>query len=161
MAMTNEHIVAIPDDVRDNVTQVTRVMDGRLITREGQRPVELTLRQYREHYREYGLTLHEFDTVDSAGHRITVTWFANIHQHLTWAYVTEYFTQVPCHCGYRWAVAYVAYDQDGIFLRSRPVCSIHLDSARLRVERARDAGVDLTLHVSEPLHTVRHRGTAE
>lgn len=157
MAMTTEFAVEIPDDVQDNVTQVSRIMDGRLIiTREGSIPVELILRDYRRRSDEYGLTTYEFDTIDPHGHRITVTWFANINGSLAWVFVTDYYTHVPCsRCPYRWAVAYVVFEQDGVTLAPAPVCSIHLDSSRTRVDRAREAGIDLTLHTSEPLRINR------
>lgn len=156
--MTDTITVDIPADVRDNNTHTVRVVSNGTRQTEGGQSAATRLADYKKMQELFGYAVHEFDAEDRDGRRVTLTWFADTQGQLVWLFETSYYTRVECaRCAYHWAQAYVVIEQDGESTDPEPLCGDHIDMTRKRVRHARDdAGIELTMHCSEPLRIGQH-----
>lgn len=151
--MIDQDIVEIPADVRDNSPRVVRVVSNGERLSEGVTMSGPMLDHYRAKTSLYSYTMHEWDDVNPAGHRVTYTWFADRYGALVWVYETEYFTRVKCaECEHRYAQRYViTVGQDGRRSDPTPLCGTHVDVTRRAANR-----MGGTFLLSEPLRIGQH-----
>lgn len=142
------HTVEIPADVKDNNTHTVRVQ---WTSTRPALPDEIELG--RKYLRSFGRRVYEWDDVDRAGNRVTLTRFVRQDGQTIDLFETSYFTRVAClsDCaGYAQRYASVT-DQDGVVTIASPYCGDCMISLR---KSARGSG--MTLNLSEPLRIGQH-----
>lgn len=155
--MTASILVPIPADVIGNSPHTVRVVSNGVRAEEGGVLAAKSFQYYLTRYASLGYSKAEKESVNGDGVRVVETLFEQGGIGTVWHFRTTYYTRVPCaRCADRWAQAYTVIDQDGMSTKPEPLCGDHLGMAETRVRRARDAGIELTLHRSEPLHIGQH-----
>lgn len=155
--MTDSITVPIPDAVKDNNTHTVRVVSNGTRAEEGGVTAAQQLADYTGRFKEtFGYVVYTWDDVNAQGDRVT------LHRLLrdgntAWLYETSYFTRVDCaRCAYHWAQAYVAVEQDGQMTDPEPLCGDHIRMTESRITYAREAGIELTMYLSEWLRIGKH-----
>lgn len=155
--MTDNITVAIPDDVFENNTHTVRVVSNGTRAEEGGVSAAEQLSHYRTNHKSMGYSMAITDATSEDGRRVVDTEFWQ-NGRVVWHFRTEYFTRVDCaRCAYHWAQAYVVIEQDGQTIgKPEPLCGDHIRMTEVRIAHALKAGIELTMHRSEPLHIGQH-----